>query len=51
VLASAHPGPPSAGTPSPPKMNHVLSGTLSSSAAICRIITSRGLPTALVIEL
>ncbi len=51
VLASAQPGPPSAGTPHPPKINHVLSGNFSNSAPTCRIITSRGLPTALLSEL
>lgn len=51
VLASAQPGPPSAGTPAPPKMNHVLSGNLRIRPPTCRNITSRGLPTALVSEL
>ena len=51
VLASAQPGPPIAGTPKPPKMNHVLSGNLTTSAPTCRNITSRGLPTAFVSEL
>lgn len=48
VLARPQPGPPSAGTPRPPKMNQRLSGTLTASAPTCRIIASRGLPAALV---
>lgn len=51
VLASAQPGPPNAGTPRPPKMSHVLSGTLSTSAPTWRNMTRRGRPTALASEL